>query len=59
MGVGIIHSLRAGPQLPCSDFPSGEAGRGLQPNRDIPGMRGSTTNQTAKKIRKTRNPSIA
>ena len=66
LGTGIleeghastIHSLGLGSQLPCLGFPSGEAGRGAQVKRDIPGMRGGTTNQTTRKRRKIRSPSI-
>ena len=56
---GTVHSLCAAPQLPCADFPSGEAERGFQSNRDLPGMLGSTMNQTTKNRRQTTSPAIA
>ena len=46
------------PQLSCFDFPAGEAKRRAQVMREIPGMRGSTRNQTTKKRTKTKKSAI-
>ena len=48
---GSTYSLGLVSQLPGLGFPSGERGRGAQLNRDAPGMRGSTPNHIASKIR--------
>jgi hypothetical protein len=52
------HSLGLMSQLSCLEFPAGEAKRRTHVKREIPGMRGSTRNQTTRKRTKIKNPSI-
>ena len=52
------HSLSLRSQLSCFDFPSGESKRRAHVKREIPGIRGSTRNQTAGKRTKIKKFSI-
>jgi hypothetical protein len=52
------HSLGLMSQLSGLEFPAGERKRPAQVKREIPGMRGRTTNQTTRKRMKIRKFSI-
>jgi hypothetical protein len=59
IGMGYrSHSLGLRSQLSCLEFPAGEAERRAHVKREIPGMRGRTTNQTTRKRTKIKKLSI-